>query len=303
MTKILFYTPAYKYLAQKILKDCPSLEEGILESKIFPDGEAYHRIISDVSEKEVIIIAGTISDADTIALYDMATACTQFKAVKTKIFIPFYGYSTMERAVKSGEIVKAKTRAILLSSIPKPESGIEIYMFDLHSEGIPYYFENNIKTFHIYAKPLIVEAALSLAANEPFVLASTDAGRAKWVESLANDMHTTAAFILKRRINDSLTEVADISADVAGKIVIIYDDIIRTGGSLIKAAEAYSTKGAKKIFVIATHGVFCNNSLEKIFASGYISAISVTDSHPNAQAIKHPQVNVFSLASIIESVL
>lgn len=299
MASILFHTSDYAYLAQKIVLLRPDIEIGIVETKTFPDGEIYHRILSNIKDKEVIVLGGTISDKATLELYDIATACTQFRASKTKIFIPYYGYSTMERAVKIGEIVKAKTRAILLSSIPQPELGIEIYMFDLHSEGIPYYFENNIKTFHIYAKPLIVKAATELANGEPFVLASTDAGRAKWVESLANDMRTTAAFILKRRLSDRHTEIADISADVAGNNVIIYDDIIRTGSSLINAAKAYSEKGAKRIFVIATHGIFCKESIEKILASGYIHTISTTDSHPNTQSIANEFVKVYSLASLI----
>ncbi len=303
MKKILFYIPEYQYLAQKILALSPDIEEGIIESKVFPDGEIYHRILSDISGKEAIIIAGTISDKAVLALYDIATACTQFRAVKTKIIIPFFGYSTMERATKIGEVVKAKTRAILLSSIPQPESGLEIYMFDLHSEGIPYYFENNVKTFHVYAKPVITRAVIAMAENQDFVLASTDAGRAKWVESLANDMHVNAAFILKKRISDSHTEVADISADVDGKNVIIYDDIIRTGGSLLKAADAYLSKGAKKIFVVATHGVFCSDSLDRIFASSLLSSISITDSHPNAQFVANEYVNIYSLAPLIAQVL
>ena len=70
-------------------------------------------------------------------------------------------------------------------------------------------------------------------------MASTDAGRAKWVESLANDLGVGAAFILKRRLKGDHTEVSAINADVAGKTVVIYDDMIRSGGSIINAAKIY----------------------------------------------------------------
>ncbi|MFN3491513.1 MAG: ribose-phosphate pyrophosphokinase, partial [Anaerolineales bacterium] len=91
-----------------------------------------------------------------------------------------FAYATMERAVRPGEVVTAKTRAALLSAIPPACSGNRIVLLDLHSEGIPHYFEGELTAIHVYGKPIIRALARRLGGDD-FVLACTDAGRAKWV--------------------------------------------------------------------------------------------------------------------------
>ena len=299
---LLFSTPSYNYMADKVF-DKTIFEKGELEIKYFPDGERYQRITSDVENRNVVIIAGTISDEEVLTLYDLASAIVKFDAKKLTIVIPYFGYSTMERAIKRGEIVTAKTRARLLSSIPNAKDGNHVIMIDLHSAGIPYYFEGDITTKHLYAKNVVKEAALNLAKElnySDFILASTDAGRAKWVESLANDMEVSGAFVLKRRISGSNTQVTAINADVKAKLVIIYDDMIRTGGSLINAAQAYKDAGAKEIAVISTHGLLPDESINKIKNSGLFKKVIVTDSHPNAVKLESEFLNIVTVSDIIK---
>ncbi|NSL89013.1 ribose-phosphate diphosphokinase [Chitinophaga solisilvae] len=302
--KIIFATQHYQYLKDRILAvPAAQWENGQLEIRDFPDGEHYHRIVSDVSNKEVILVGGTIDDKETLELYDLASGCIQLGAHSLTIVIPYFGYSTMERAVKYGEIVKAKTRAVLFSSLPNTSRGNRIVMIDLHVDGITWYFENDIRPMHLYAKDFVKEAALELAGGEPFVLASTDAGRAKWVESLANDLHVPAAFVFKRRLSGEETAITAISADVKDKTVIIYDDMIRTGGSLIHAAEAYRDAGARHICVITTHGIFAGNGFNRIKNSGLISRVICTDTHPNALLIEDEMLQVKSVAQLIVNAL
>jgi ribose-phosphate pyrophosphokinase len=299
---ILFTTQAYAYMLPAIIESNAAIIAGAIEIKVFPDEETYHRIITDVSNKDVVIIGGTINDAATLELFDIAISIATSGANSLKIFIPYFGYSTMERAVKNGEVVKAKNRALLLSAIPTANVPTKIYLFDLHSEGIPYYFESNVHATHIYCKQLIIDAILKLGGNN-FVLAATDAGRAKWVESLANEMKVSSAFIYKNRLSATETEVVGINADVQDKNVVIYDDMIRTGGSLMKAAAAYRNKGANKIFVVTTHGMFSNNALDKIAEQGIIEKIICTNSHASAIAITHPILEVINLEKMIAAMI
>ena len=90
-----------------------------------------------------------------------------------------------------------------------------------------------------------------------------------------------------------------MSAQVAGKHVVIYDDMIRTGGSLLAAAEAYRDAGAARIDAIATHGVFPNDSLARLRASGLLGNIAVTDSHPRAVALQDDFLQVASTAHLL----
>jgi len=172
-----------------------------------------------------------------------------------------------------------------------------VFLLDLHVEAIAHYFEGGIRPVHIQGAPLVIAAARRLGGAD-FVLACTDAGRAKWVESLANDLGVAVAFVYKRR-HDDATEVTGVSAQVAGKRVVIYDDMIRTGGSLVSAARAYRDAGAVAIDAIATHGVFPADSLARIADSGLLGRIVVTDSHPRAVALQSEFLEVDSTATLL----
>lgn len=298
---ILFATRSYSHLRRNLLAS-GQYEEGELETNTFPDGEHYYRIMSYVEYKEAVLIGGTISDTETLELYDLACGLVEYGVRKLNIIIPFYGYATMERSTKVGEIVTAKTRARLLSSVPQAYFGNRVICIDLHAEGISHYFEGGIRTMHLYAKPLIIKAAKELA-GEDFILASTDAGRAKWVESLANDMRVSAAFVYKKRISGTETHLTGVNADVKGKDIVIYDDMIRTGGSLIQAAKAYKEAGADRIFVIATHGLFSSNAVSRLQQSELIERIVVTDTHPNALQFAGEFVHLVSVAGLIDETL
>ncbi|MBX3155560.1 MAG: ribose-phosphate diphosphokinase [Deltaproteobacteria bacterium] len=277
---LIFSTESYDYLA-RAMAERSGWELGAVDRRLFPDGERYRRFITDPADRDVVLVGGTVDDASTLELYDLACGLAMYGAYRLRLVIPFYGYSTMERSTKPGEIVTAKTRARLLSSVPQASRGTQVFLLDLHVDAIAHYFENGVRAVHVYGKHLVTDAARRLAGDD-FVLACTDAGRAKWVESLANDLGVNAAFVYKRRLAGDSTEVTGVSAHVAGMKVIIYDDMIRTGGSLISAAKAYRDAGAVSIDAIATHGLFPGTSLEKIRASGLFGSIVVTDSHPRA---------------------
>src|SRR6185369_1102064 len=233
----------------------------------------------------------------TLELYDLACGLVTGGAYRLSMVMPFFGYSTMERSVRTGEVVTAKTRARLLSSIPMASRGTQVFLLDLHVDPIAHYFEGGIRPIHVYGKTLVMAAARRLGGTD-FVLACTDAGRAKWVESLANDLNVAAAFVYKRR-HDDATAVTGVSAQVAGKRVVIYDDMIRTGGSLVSAARAYRDAGAVAIDAIATHGLFPGDSLARIADSGLLGRIVVTDSHPRAVALQSSFLEVDSTATLL----
>ena len=294
---LVFATSAYGYLGAEIAAG-GGWELGAIERRTFPDGEHYQRIATDAADRDVILVGGTIDDAATLELYDLACGLVTAGAYRVRLVIPFFGYSTMERAVKHGEIVTAKTRARLLSSIPQASRGTQVFMLDLHVDSIAYYFEGGLRPIHVYGKSLITAAARRLGGHD-FVLACTDAGRAKWVESLANDLRVDAAFVYKRRISGADTQVTGVSAQVAGKHVIIYDDMIRTGGSLIGAAQAYKDAGATAIDAVATHGLFPGDSLAKIQASGLFGRVVTTDSHPRAASLAGEFLQVDGTARLL----
>lgn len=273
-----------------------------IERRTFPDGERYHRIAHSPVGESVILVGGTIDDAETLELYELACGLIQSGTAALQIVVPYYGYSTMERAALPGEVVKAHTRALLLSAIPHAGRNNRIYLIDLHAEGIPHYFIPPLTATHLYAKPLILDLARA-AGGEGFVLAATDAGRAKWVESLANDLGVPAAFVYKRRLSGSETAITGVNADVAGRTVLLYDDMIRTGGSLIQAAQAYRAAGATRIIALATHLVLPPGAADRLEASGLFEYILGTDTHPRAQAHASPFIRIHSIIPLLADAL
>lgn len=297
-TPLIFATTPYQYMLRRILATHPQWEAGEVEVKLFPDGERYQRVHSDVAEREVVLIGGTHTEAATLELYDLACAAAKFGAKSLALVIPYFGYSTMERAVKSGEVITAKNRARLLSSIPSAARGNRVVLMDLHAEGLPFYFEGSLVPTHLYAKSVILDGIRSMATG-PFILGSTDAGRAKWVESLANDLGVEGGFVFKRRIDGRRTELTAMAARVDGMQVVIYDDMIRTGGSLINAAQAYLDAGASSVSAVATHGILPEDALDRLHKAGIFQKIIVTDTHPNAVRLENHFLEVRSVAGLL----
>ena len=109
---------------------------------------------------------------------------------------------------------------------------------------------------------------------------------------------SNAAFVYKRRHGDGRTEVTAVNACVEGQNVVIYDDMIRSGGSLIGAARAYREAGAARIWAVATHGVLPGDALARLRESGLFERVVCTDSHPRARALACDFLRVESVAPI-----
>ena len=296
MKPLLFSTRAYSQQASQ-LAAAMGAEQGEIHQSTFPDGERYLRLQTPADGRDVFLFGGTSDHNATLDLFDIACGLVQYGARRLTMIVPYFGYSTMERAVMPGDVVTAKNRARLLSAVPPAAYNNRLFLVDLHVPGLEHYFEGGLYTVHVYAKPAILKAARKLG-GEDFVLACTDAGRAKWVESLANDLGVEASFVFKRRIDGSRTRFSAISAAVSHKNVIIYDDMIRTGGSLISAAEAYKAEGAKRIHAIATHGILPGNAIERLRDCGLFSSIVCTDSHPQSVALAKQYPGFFSVLSL-----
>ncbi len=292
---IVFSIPAYEAMASQIAERLDA-DIGKLERKFFPDGEVYQRLIDSVSDRDVLLVGGMYDDAQTLMLFDLACALAKYGARRLELVIPYFGYSTMERSVIAGEVITAKTRTRLLSAIPVAAYGNRAWFVDLHAEGIPHYCEGHMVARHIYGEPVLIPHFKELGGD---VLASTDAGRAKWVQSLAGEMCWEAAIIIKRRLSGSETEVSAVSCDVKDKHVIIYDDMIRTGGSLRGAVKTYKEAGAASIKVVASHGVFPGDAYEKLAAMPEIDSISCTDSHPKSMELAAKGLKIIPLADVI----
>lgn len=302
---ILFSTQSYAYLAGRVLAAGQGIvEAGNIERSTFPDGETYHRFLTPLNGKDVVILGGTCDDQSTMELYDLACNAHRDKARSITLLVPYFGYSTMERRVKDGEDVKAKNRARLLSSLQKPDNGLNIVMLDLHVGGIEQYFEGPLHTHHLYAEDLILSGIRELAGDKPYVLGTTDGGRVPWVRALARKLGVRLVIALKERKSGEETETFAVLGDVAGQHIVMCDDMFRTCGTAIKSAKAYKLAGASKITAVATHGLFPGNAMETLFSAEdheqktLIEGVVVTDSHPRVVELAQLDVPFIKVKSI-----
>ncbi|RMG13397.1 MAG: ribose-phosphate pyrophosphokinase [Planctomycetota bacterium] len=289
--------PTYAPLARRLLEatgwdPCP------VERRAFSDGETYQRLEVDVRGRDVVLVAGTPDESSTLLAYDLACALARYGARRLTWVLPYFGCQTMERAARPGEVVTAKTRARLLSTVPPTPLGTRFLLLDLHAAGIPFYFADDVTAFHLYAKDLALASARAFAAGDDLVLAAPDAGRAKWVQSLADDLGCPFAFAAKRRLGDGRTRVLGHDGEVAGKVVVIYDDMIRTGSTLLGAAEAFRAAGAARCYAVATHLVLPGDACERLLASELLDGIAGTDSHPRAELARERGAVVRSVAGL-----
>lgn len=286
MEYVVYATEPYEYLARELCGQKISRQKtfrmGGLERKTFPDGERWLRVTNNVYGKNIVLLGGTIDDRSTLEIFDLASGLVALGAENLSIILPYFGYSTQERAVLAGEVVTAKSRASLLSSIPKARLSTEIVLLDLHTPGIAHYFDPNIHSVHLSAQSIQLAVVREVMKKGETIIGCTDAGRAKWVQELANEAGVPAAFVYKMRNADGSTSVTGINADVKGKHLVLYDDMVRTGGSLIKAAATYRAAGASSLTAIVTHGVLPGDALTKLRSCGHFDTLHCTNSHPSA---------------------
>ncbi len=265
--------------------------------KQFGDGEQYYRLDFDdkdlrqetLAGKNVIYVASAHSDKNLLDLYRVGCALAVGFGTRKRVFaIPFLGYSTMERAKKPGEIVVAKSNARMLSYMPKSESN-SFLMMDLHASGILHYFEGPCYRSEVSAEEILSKEIENLIKREicgdNFVFGSADLGRPKLIEYFARRFSANFVLVWKEREFEK-TKVVDVIGDVHGKDVIIYDDMTRSAGSLIQAAEAYLERGAGSVFAVLSHLALNSGAVADMLEKSPIRRIISTNSHPMSQSEK-----------------
>lgn len=294
---MVFATRSYLALGSKVAQ-ARGLPIGEVEVHVFPDGEIRQVVKAEVRGRDAILIAGTGSESDTLEAFDLACALVEQGARRLILAMPFFGYSTMERAGRPGVAVTAKSRARIWSSLPSAPLGNRILILEPHTPTLPYYFGGANAVAALDAGPLLLSMIERFAGEAP-VLCSPDIGRIKWVERLARRAGWPSAFVLKRRDPDGSVQATSLSGSVRGRMVILCDDLIRTGDTLIKAARACSDAGAASIAAAAIHGAFTPGAVDNLRAGGLLRAILCSDSHPNSVGSGTGFVQVESAAGFL----
>ncbi|MBP9821858.1 MAG: ribose-phosphate pyrophosphokinase [Candidatus Pacebacteria bacterium] len=295
-------TAASQYFAEDIARQlgCEMLPT---ERRVFGDGEKYLRIQSKdrnaLMGASSIFVASTNTDDDFLELCRIGSGLAGYGTRRRIFVIPFFGYSTMERAVQPGEIVTAKVNARILSGIPNTSMGNAFLMMDLHVSGLVHYFEGDCFRAEVYAEQVLIKEIEKLGLDmEKCMFGSADLGRPRWIRTFANYFGSKKIALIDKVRAFEETEVEYVIGDVNGKIVIIYDDMARSCKSVINAAKAYLAAGALEVIFVTSHLAFNDEaSIDRIIACPFISKVIGTNSHPMSQHHKVKDSRKFVVAN------
>ncbi|KAL0227497.1 hypothetical protein RCL1_003641 [Eukaryota sp. TZLM3-RCL] len=300
---LLFYASGFKYFAEG-LASLLGLEAIPIINKKFSNGEDYYRIPLennlDLVGRDVLLVCTTATDADLLFVIRVGCQLATLGTRRRVFVCPFFGYSTMERASLPGEVVTTKVNCRLLSTIPCLGLGNVFLFLDLHVQTIQYFVEDCI-AIELYAESVLRSAIEEMnLPNSSVIFGSSDLGRPKWLQSYARYFNTSMAFINKMRSFESV-KVLHVIGDVAGRVVIIYDDMVRSGGTLIAACEAYLEAGATKVYAVVSHLALSTPEVATLIEESKLELVISTDSHPMSQlelVQKSKKFRIVSCASV-----
>lgn len=260
----------------------------------FSDGEFQPSFEETVRGQDVFIVQSTMPPSDNLfELLLMIDAAKRASARKIIAVMPYFGFARQDRKDKPRVAIGAKLVANMLIA-----AGVNrIMTMDLHADQIQGFFE--VPVDHLFASTLFYEEMLKLD-NGNLILAAPDAGGAKRANSYAKQLNTGLALCHKHR--KKANEVAEMTVigDVAGKDVILVDDMCDTAGTLTKAADLFIEKGAKSVRAFCTHAVLSGPAYERINNSK-LTELIVTDTIPLKE--KSDKIRVISVAPLFSKVI
>ncbi len=259
----------------------------------FPDGEIRVRCMENVRGRDVFIVQPTYAPAENLMeLLIMIDALRRASAHTVGAVIPFFGYARQDRKTQSREPISAK----LVSNLITIAGASRVIAVDLHAGQIQGFFD--IPTDNLTAM-LILAGYFKEKNFENPVIVAPDVGAVHRATEFAREIpHSTQAIFVKRRLSPEEVETNRLIGEVEGKIVILVDDAIHTGGTIVSASKEVMRRGAKEVYACATHGVFAGNSLKRL-EEAPIKEIIVTDSVPLGNGILPSKVKVLSIAPLI----
>ncbi len=246
-------------LAERISRELGNSPFGIPFTKRFPDGELYVRVGGRLEGDDVVIVQSTRTDQDLIELMLLEDAVREAGARRIFVVVPYFGYARQDRRFFPGEPVSARAlcRHVELDAD-------EIITVDLHSS----------QSLSNFSKPAFeasgIPAIARLLRERPVdLLASPDKGGIDRVRRMAQLLDRPWFALEKKRIDSEHVELslpASLSVPIEGKHVVLIDDVISTGGTIVEAAKLLKRHGVGAISAACTHGLFLRDAFERIKA-------------------------------------
>jgi ribose-phosphate pyrophosphokinase len=287
----IFSGTANPELAKNIAKSL-KVPLGDITVSRFSEGEIRVKINEDVRGRDIFIIQPTCPPVNdnVMELLIMLDAFWRASARRVTAVLPYYGYARQDRKDQPRVPITAK----LIANIVTEAGADRALTMDLHAQQIQGFFD--IPVDHLYAFPVIASYFRKKKLKNLTVV-SPDVGGIKMARAYAKGLNADLAIVDKRRSGPNEVEAMNLIGEVKGKTVLIPDDMIATGGSLVEAVNALVRFGAKDIYASCTHAVLSGNAMEKLQKS-VLKEVVVTDTIPIPPEKRTGKITVLPVAPL-----
>ncbi|MGO2660737.1 ribose-phosphate diphosphokinase [Mycetocola reblochoni] len=286
---------AHPALAEAIAREL-KIELLPIDSRTFANGEIYARYDESVRGSDAFVIQAHSAPINEWLMEQliMVDALKRASAKRITVVAPFYPYARQDKKGRGREPISAR----LVADLFKAAGADRIMSVDLHAAQIQGFFDGPVD--HLFAMPVLLEHFREKLDPSSLTVVSPDMGRVRVADIWSDKLGAPLAIIHKRRdpLVPNQVSVHEIVGDVDGRVCLLVDDLIDTGRTIVKAAEALKANGATGVVVAATHAVFSDPAIE-LLQSDAIDSVVVTDTLPVPDDKRFPTLEVLSIAPLL----
>jgi ribose-phosphate pyrophosphokinase len=292
---MLFSGRSNPELARKIGERL-GVELGEITIKTFAMDEVYCRYEESIRGADLFLVQTGCPpvDRNLMELFVMVQAAKLASAKRITVVVPWYPYSRQDKKSAPREPITGK----LVADFLETAGADRVLTMDLHAGQIQGFF--NIPVDHMTALPLFAQHFKDRGlTGEGVVSVSPDPGRAKMAVRFGEMIEADFAIMHKTRPGHDVASVTEVTGRVRGKVAIMGDDIIATGGTLVAGARALRNAGATSVYIFATHGLFAGNALERFADSDEVDGVVVTDTVPVDPLHRPDKLTVLTVSGLL----
>ena len=292
---VLITGRAYPELAEQVAEELGA-ELVPTDSRTFANGELYARFDESVRGSDAFVIQSHTNPINEWLMEQliMVDALKRASAKRITVVAPFYPYSRQDKKGRGREPISAR----LVADLFKAAGAHRIMSVDLHASQIQGFFDGPVD--HLFAMPVLLEHFRKTIDRDDLTVVSPDMGRVRVADVWSDKLGAPLAIIHKRRdpLVPNQVSVHEIVGDVRDRWCVVVDDMIDTGGTIAKAAEALKAAGARGVTIACAHAIFSGQAIEHL-SKEFIDQVVVTDTLPVGPEKRFEKLTVLPIAPLL----